>query len=117
MEQHLGPLTTKEGFNRVEEYVEEAKSRSAETLLGRRKPSGAEFEKGYFFDPTILVNVDHTMKLVKNETFGPMVPIMPFKTFDEVIEEANDTEYGLVSYIYTGDLGKILTTFSMSTCF
>jgi len=92
LEQHLGPLTTKEGFNRVEEYVEEAKSRSAETLLGRRKPSGAEFEKGYFFDPTILVNVDHTMKLVKNETFGPMVPIMPFKTFDEVIEEANDRD-------------------------
>jgi len=92
LEQHLGPLTTKEGFNRVEEYVEEAKSRSAETLLGRRKLSGAEFEKGYFFEPTILVNVDHTMKLVKNETFGPMVPIMPFKTFGEVIEEANDRD-------------------------
>ena len=85
-------MTTKEGFNRIKEYVEEAKSRSAEALLGRRKLSGAEFEKRYFFEPTILVNMDHTMKLVKNETFGPIALIMPFKTFDEVIEEVNNRD-------------------------
>jgi len=112
----MGPLTTEEGFNRVKEYVEEAKTKGAEILLGGRKPSDAEFEKGYFFEPTVLVNVDHTMKIVKNETFGPTAPIMSFKTFDEVIEKANDTEYGLVSYVYTRDLGKAMKAAKLLEC-
>lgn len=104
----MGPLTTKEGWERVKEYVEEAVSKGAEVLYGGKKPEGAEYEKGYFFEPTVLVNTDHTMKVVKNEVFGPTAPIMKFKTFEEAIEKANDTEYGLVAYVYTKDLKKAM---------
>jgi len=77
-------------------------------LRSGKKPEGTEYEKGYFFGPTVLVNTDHTMKVVKNEVFGPTAPIMKFKTFEEAIEKANDTEYGLVAYVYTKDLKKAM---------
>lgn len=104
----MGPLTTKDGWETVKEYVEEATRKGAQILYGGKKPLGSEFEKGYFYEPTVLVNVDHSMKVVRNEVFGPTAPIMPFETFDEVIQKANDTEHGLVSYVYTRDLSKAL---------
>ena len=104
----MGPLTTKEGWERVKEYVEEAVSKGATVLYGGRRPEGPEYEKGYFFEPTVLVNTDHTMKVVKNEVFGPTAPIMQFETFEEAIAKANDTEYGLVAYVYTKDLRKAM---------
>lgn len=104
----MGPLTTKDGLETVKQYVEEAVGMGAKVLYGGRKPSGIEFEKGYFYEPTVLVDVDHSMKVVKNEVFGPTAPIMSFETFEEAIQKANDTEYGLVSYVYTKDLSKAL---------
>ncbi|WP_041081628.1 aldehyde dehydrogenase family protein [Thermotoga profunda] len=104
----MGPLTTKDGLETVKKYVEEAVGMGAKVLYGGRKPSGIEFEKGYFYEPTVLVDVDHSMKVVKNEVFGPTAPIMSFETFEEAIQKANDTEYGLVSYVYTQDLSKAL---------
>ncbi|HOJ88833.1 MAG TPA: NAD-dependent succinate-semialdehyde dehydrogenase [Pseudothermotoga sp.] len=104
----MGPLTTKEGWETVEQYVKEATSKGAKVLYGGKKPAGDEFEKGYFYEPTVLVNTDRTMKIVKNEVFGPTAPIMSFESFEEAIEKANDTEYGLVAYVYTKDLSKAL---------
>lgn len=104
----MGPMTTKEGLDKIKEYIEDAVLKGAKVLYGGKSPDGKEYEKGYFFEPTVLINTNHNMKIVKNETFGPTAPIMSFETFEEAIEKANDTQYGLVSYVYTKDLSKAL---------
>ncbi len=65
-------------------------------------------EKGYFFRPTVLGRADHSMRVMREETFGPVAPIMKFKTVDEAISLANDTEFGLAAYIFTNDLKTAL---------
>ena len=104
----MGPLTTFEGWKRVKSAVEEALAKGAQVLHGGKKPSGEHFEKGYFFEPTVLTKFDHSMSVVKEEMFGQTAPIMTFDSFDEAISLANDTEYGLVAYVYTKDLSKAL---------
>ncbi|GAB4318583.1 aldehyde dehydrogenase family protein [Pseudothermotoga elfii] len=112
----MGPMTTKEGWETVRKYVEEASNMGAKILCGGKKPDGEEYQNGYFFEPTVLVDVNHSMKVVKNEVFGPTAPIMMFETFDEVIQKANDTEYGLVAYVYTKDLSKALKSAQLLQC-
>ena len=65
-----------------------------------------QYKKGNYFEPTILTNVNFDMKVMSEETFGPVLPMIPFETEDEVIEMANRTQYGLTSEIYTTDLEK-----------
>jgi len=65
---------------------------------------GRAFEKGFFYLPTVLGNVDHSMRIMREETFGPVAPIMRFKTLEEAIALANDTEFGLAAYLFTRDL-------------
>lgn len=112
----MGPLTTFEGWKRVSSAVEEAVSKGAQVLYGGKKPAGEKFEKGYFYEPTILIKVDHSMRVVREEMFGPTAPIMTFDTFDEAISLANDTEYGLVAYVYTRDLSKALRASTLLEC-
>lgn len=112
----MGPLTTLEGWNRVKTAVEEALAKGAELLHGGKKPVGEKFEKGYFYEPTVLTRVDHSMRIVKEEMFGPTAPVMSFESFDEAISLANDTEYGLVAYVYTRDLSKALKASKLLEC-
>ncbi len=100
----LGPLTTKQRLEGVEKLVEKTKEEGANILLGGKRPSG--FNKGYFYEPTIFDNVKDTYTIMKEEPFGPLVPILSFKKFDEVIERANNNDLGLCSYIYTNNLEK-----------
>ncbi len=100
----LGPLTTKQRLEGVEKLVEKTKEEGANILLGGKRPSG--FNKGFFYEPTIFDNVKDTYTIMKEEPFGPLVPILTFKKFDEVIERANTNDLGLCSYIYTNDLEK-----------
>ncbi len=100
----LGPLTTKERLDGVEKLVEITKKEGARVLLGGKKP--ANFNKGYYFEPTIFDEVKDNFTIMKEEPFGPLVPILTFKDFDEVIERANNNDLGLCSYIYTNSLEK-----------
>jgi len=100
----LGPMTTREGLEKTIEHIEDARARGAKVVYGGQRPEGETFERGYFFLPTVLVDVDHSMKVTREETFGPVAPILTFSTFDEAIELANDTPYGLVAYVFTNDL-------------
>ncbi len=100
----LGPLTTKQRLEGVEKLVEKTKEEGANILLGGKRPSG--FNKGFFYEPTIFDNVKDTYTIMKEEPFGPLVPILTFKKFDEVIERANTNDLGLCSYIYTNNLEK-----------
>jgi succinate-semialdehyde dehydrogenase/glutarate-semialdehyde dehydrogenase len=99
---NLGAMCTKGGIDTAKSHIEDAVSKGAKVVCGGKKPEG--FEKGYFFKPTILKDVDHNMLVMKEETFGPVVGVMPFETIEEVIELANDSVYGLASIVFTQNL-------------
>ena len=98
----LGPMTTAKRLSEIEELVETTKKEGAKVLLGGKRPSG--FNKGYFYEPTVFDNVKDDFTIMKQEPFGPLVPMLSFKTFDEVIERANNNDLGLCSYIYTNSM-------------
>ena len=100
----LGPLTTKKRLNEIEDLVETTKKEGAKVLLGGKRPQG--FNKGYFYEPTIFDNVKDYYTIMKVEPFGPLVPMLSFKEFDEVIERANNHELGLSSYICTNSMER-----------
>jgi succinate-semialdehyde dehydrogenase/glutarate-semialdehyde dehydrogenase len=100
----LGPLTTKKRLNEVEELVETTKKEGAKVLLGGKRPQG--FNKGFYYEPTIFDEVKDDYTIMKVEPFGPLVPMLSFKTFDEVIERANNHDLGLSSYICTKSMEK-----------
>ena len=102
----VGPLVSKKQLDLLELQVKDAVEKGAKVEVGGKKPTGKVYEKGNYFEPTILTNVNFDMKVLSEETFGPVLPIIPFETEDEVIKMANRTQYGLTSEIYTTDLKK-----------
>ena len=100
----LGPLCTKERLEGVERLVETTKEEGGKVLLGGKR--AANFNKGYYYEPTIFDNIQDNFTVMKEEPFGPIVPILSFKDFDEVMMRANDNDLGLASYVYTTDLKK-----------
>jgi succinate-semialdehyde dehydrogenase / glutarate-semialdehyde dehydrogenase len=105
----LGPMFSWAQRENTREHVADALGKGAELLSGGREPEGEAYEKGYFFRPTVLGEVDHSMRVMREETFGPVAPIMKFKTIAEAIALANDTEYGLAAYVFTNDLKTALS--------
>ena len=98
----LGPLVNAEGRDKCKQLVEDAVKRGAKVLIGGKLPDG----KGYFYPATVLDNVPDGASMLNEEIFGPVAAIQTFKSEDEVITRANDTEYGLVAYLYTKDLTR-----------
>ena len=99
---NLGPLTTQKRLNEVETLVEKTKNEGAKVLLGGKRPAG--FNKGFFYEPTVFDDVKDDFTIMKEEPFGPLVPMLSFKSFDEVIERANNHELGLSSYVCTNSM-------------
>jgi len=102
----MGPLISKHEQAAVAEKVEKAIAQGAKLILGG-KPVTID-GKGAFFEPTILVETEQHMNIMRDETFGPVLPVTTFDTFEEVVELANDCEYGLTSSIYTSNLNTAL---------
>ena len=100
----LGPMFSNAQRKKTEEHVADALAKGAEVLTGGRKPEGEEYARGFFYLPTVLTNVNHSMKVMREETFGPVAPIMRFESMDEAIRLANESEYGLAAYVFTNDL-------------
>ena len=100
----LGPLSTAKRLEEIEKLVETTKTEGAKVLMGGKRPSG--FNKGYYYEPTVFDDIKDNFTIMKEEPFGPLVPILTFKTFDEVIERANDNDLGLCSYLYTNSMDK-----------
>lgn len=101
----VGPMIGEPYRARVEEHVAEAVARGGRLLVGGRRPP--HLERGFFYEPTVLVDVDHSMRIMREETFGPTIPIMAYDTFDQAIALANDTDYGLGACLYTHDARKV----------
>jgi aminomuconate-semialdehyde/2-hydroxymuconate-6-semialdehyde dehydrogenase len=100
----VGALISEEHYQRVTQYIELARQEGGTILLGGRRPEG--LEKGYYLEPTIITGVDRSCRVVREEIFGPVVTVTPFDTEEEVIEQANDTHYGLSATIWTNDLRR-----------
>jgi succinate-semialdehyde dehydrogenase/glutarate-semialdehyde dehydrogenase len=98
----LGPLINAAGRDKVVELVDDAVQRGAKVLTGGKLPEGP----GFFYPATVLDNVPDGAKMLNEEIFGPVASIQTFKSEDEAIRRANDTEYGLVAYLYTKDLSR-----------
>ena len=98
----VGPLIDDDQRSKVQELVEDAVQRGARPVVGGTVPDG----QGYFYPPTVLSDVPDDARLLKEEIFGPVAPVKGFTDEEAAIRWANDTEYGLVAYLYTRDLGR-----------
>lgn len=103
----LGPMASLDGLQKTLLHIEDALSKGARLVCGGKKPEGPEFAKGYFFRPTVLADTNHSMLVMKEETFGPVVGVMAYRTVSEAVELANATPYGLAAYLYTNDLHEM----------
>ena len=99
----IGPLIDAQGLAKVEEHVADATAKGARVMLGGKRHSLG----GLFFQPTILTGVTQAMRVSREETFGPVAPLFRFKTEEEAIAMANDTEFGLAGYFYARDMGRV----------
>ncbi|TCL71871.1 NAD-dependent succinate-semialdehyde dehydrogenase [Rhizobium sp. BK251] len=99
----IGPLIDEQGMAKVEDHVRDARSKGAKLVTGGYRIEGP----GTFYAPTVLTGVDRNMKVAKEETFGPVAPLFRFETVEDVIAQANDTEFGLAAYFFAGDLKKV----------
>lgn len=100
----LGPMVDEAGLKKAEEHIRDALEKGAVLECGGKRPSAPELAKGNFFEPAVLTKVSADMKVMQEETFGPVVAIDTFSTLEEVIRKANNNPYGLVSYVYTANL-------------
>lgn len=105
----LGPMCNMAGLKTVGEHVSDAMRKGARLITGGEAPVIPGFENGYWYKPTILADVNHSMKIMTEETFGPAVGVMPFEGIDEAIKLANDCVYGLASIVYTQNLSTAHT--------
>jgi len=103
----LGPMASLEGLDKSKKHVEDALSKGARLVHGGKRPEGTEFQKGFFYEPTILADTNHDMLVMTEETFGPVVGVMPYGATEEAIQFANSTPYGLAAYAYTNDLHEM----------
>jgi betaine-aldehyde dehydrogenase len=101
----VGPMIGDEYREKFETHVEDARSRGASILTGGRRPEKPA--RGYFYEPTVLAGVDHSMKIMREETFGPAIPVMTYKSFDEAIELANDSPFALGACLLSSDPRRI----------
>jgi succinate-semialdehyde dehydrogenase/glutarate-semialdehyde dehydrogenase len=98
-----GPLINEAAVEKVEEHIADAVEKGARILIGGRRHGLG----GTFFEPTLLADADPQMKIAREETFGPVAPLFRFSTEDQAVAMANDTEFGLASYFYARDIGRI----------
>ncbi|MEK4131112.1 NAD-dependent succinate-semialdehyde dehydrogenase [Solibacillus sp. FSL W8-0474] len=102
----IGPLINESALNKVLSHIEDAKDKGAKVLYGGERLVGGGLEEGFFCKPTILVEVNSKMKVAHEETFGPVAPIISFKNEEDIIDIANNSDYGLAAYFFTKSTKK-----------
>ena len=99
----IGPLITEAALEKVKSHVDDAKNKGAKVITGGDIDNAGK----QFYKPTVMTNVTNQMKIFYEETFGPVAPLIKFSNDQEVIEMANDTNYGLAGYFFSRDIGRI----------
>ena len=102
----VGPLIDQAGLEKVERHLADALAHGAKVLIGGKRMTDGEFGKGFFFQPTVLVQVKPDTLIMREETFGPIVPVVSFKNEDEVVSAANALPQGLAAYFYSKDTSR-----------
>src|SRR5690606_30440634 len=105
---NVGPLVDAQGLEKVKSHVEDAVANGARVLVGGRVATGEGLEQGYYFEPTVLVDVRDGMKIMREETFGPVAPLIPSDSEEEVYRRANNTTYGLAAYVFTENINRAI---------
>jgi len=104
----IGPLVNAAALDKIQAQVADALAKGARVLCGGKRLVDDGLDKGFFYAPTVLADVTATMTIFREETFGPLAPIIGFDSEDEVLAMANDTIYGLAAYVYTPDLSRAM---------
>lgn len=107
----IGPLVNDAALEKVQRQVSDALDRGAALVCGGRRLTEDKLDKGYFYAPTVLSEVTPEMSIFREETFGPVAPIISFDSEEEVLSMANDTSYGLAAYVYTHNLSRAMRMF------
>ncbi|MCP4672558.1 MAG: NAD-dependent succinate-semialdehyde dehydrogenase [Desulfobacula sp.] len=107
----IGPLVNLEAIAKIENQVEDALAKGAKLVTGGKRLIDNSMKKGHFYAPTVLTDVTSDMLIYREETFGPVAPIIAYDPDDDVIEMANDTLYGLAAYVYTNNTSRAMTAF------
>lgn len=102
----MGPLINQKGLDKVKRYIEIAREEGATIMLGGKEPEGEDVDDGFFFEPTILTDVTPEMRVAKEEIFGPVLSVIKIGSYDEAVDVANNTKYGLSSSIYTNNVAR-----------
>src|SRR4029077_8916601 len=100
----MGPINSKRHYERVVSMVESGKSEGARLMTGGKRPSGSDFSRGYWLEPTVFADVNPNMRIAKEEIFGPVMSVFSWKDEKEALALANSTQYGLTASIFTNDL-------------
>ncbi len=108
-ETDFGPLISREGRDKILEYIELGKKEGAKLVCGGKIPSGKDFKEGFFLEPTIFTEVTNAMAIAREEIFGPVLSVIRFSEVEEALKIANDTPYGLAAMLWTKDLEKANT--------
>ncbi len=104
----IGPKVNQPELEKLERMVARAEEQGAEVVLGGKRPEGDEFQRGFWYAPTVLANVRNDMDIMQQEIFGPISPVMAFDEWEEAVALANDTPYGLSAYVFTNDLKRMM---------
>ena len=107
----VGPLVNEAAVAKVADQVDDARALGAEVSVGGHRLTGEGFDRGHFYAPTLLTGVRDGMKIYREETFGPVAPVITYGDVDEVVAMANDTNYGLAAYVYTQNLSTAIRAF------